>query len=97
MKTKCSTCNGIYAAIGADGLPYFHRCSPLRRLRVLELDGTYSTVAPGTEGVRPVVGERTVDRPNFRDENVAWNPATKQYEPIALGTGVTQVPDNAML
>lgn len=96
MKTKCSTCDGVYDLLGADGLRYYHVCPPLRRLRVRELDGTYSTVVPGTEGVRPVIRDVTIDRPNLRDERRVLDPVTGQPMLIAVGTGVTLVGDNTV-
>lgn len=93
MATKCKTCNGVYDTPTASAVAYFHACPGARRLRVQELDGSYSTVAPGTEGVRPVVGERFVDRPGVRNENVTIDPATGKAATIADGTGVVTVPD----
>jgi hypothetical protein len=62
-------------------------------LRVLELDGTYSTVLPGNEGARRVVAERFVTRPNERNENLQRDPVTGKAAPIAAGKGITSVPD----
>lgn len=93
MPIKCNTCAGIYDAVTPEGLAYFHACPPLRQLRVQELDGTYSTVDPGTQGVRRVVGERFTPRPNRRDENVRLNPTTGKSEPIATGAGVAPATD----
>jgi hypothetical protein len=96
MKTRCATCAGVYDSVSGDGVTFYHRCPPLRVLRVRELDGTYSTVLPGNEGVRPVVMERAIPRPNERDENLQRDPTTGKAVPIATGTGVTSVPDNSI-
>jgi hypothetical protein len=93
MKTQCTTCGGVYDSVSADGVPYFHQCAPVRVLRVLELDGTYSTVLPGNEGARRVVAERFVTRPNERNENLQRAPIGGQAAPIAVGKGITSVPD----
>ena len=96
MKTQCTTCGGVYPAVDDDGAAYFHTCAPLRRLRVDNGDGTFSTVVPGTEGARRIVGEKFVDRPNARNENVVQNPATGAVTIVAPGNGTTVVNDNVI-
>jgi hypothetical protein len=93
MKTKCLTCGGVYDTVSGDGVAFYHQCAPARVLRVQELDGTYSTVLPGNEGVRRVVGERFVNRPNERNENWQRDPSTGKPAAIAAGNGVVTVPD----
>ena len=93
-KLQCVTCGGVYSPVCADGLAYFHTCPPLRRLRVQNLDGTFATVDPGTEGTRRVHGERFVPRPDARNENVVLDPTTGKGAPIAVGKGVTPIADN---
>lgn len=94
MKVQCRTCDGIYAPTLADGTQYFHVCPPLRRLRVRNLDGTFATVAPEDVGLRKIVGERFVDRPNRRDENVRRDPVTGASVIVAEGAGTAPVDDN---
>lgn len=94
MKLQCVTCGGVYDPVAADGLPYFHACPPLRKLRVANVDGTFSTVDPGQEGVRKVHGERFEPRADARNDNVRLDPVTGKGAPIAAGQGVTPIADN---
>jgi hypothetical protein len=49
-RLRCNTCQGEYDDVSDDGVPYFHACPPVTRVRV-KRDGEASTVDLGD--VRP--------------------------------------------
>lgn len=93
MAFKCTTCGGEFAHETAPGVAYYHACPPVLALRVRNLDGSTSIVAPGAEAGRPVVAEVVRDRPQNRDENVVQLDPTRPGTPKAVGRGTTVVPD----
>lgn len=68
---RCNTCGGVYSDVLPDGLRYYHRCPPLRRLVVERAGGRLETVDPiAVTPLDKVLEEIAVDRPETRDENV---------------------------
>lgn len=93
--TKCSSCNGTYTPVQADGTLYFHRCPPLSavELQLAVLGG--KVVLPVTETVADAVNRRVYERPSVRDENLPSTSATDRGRLKLSGLGVTVVADPA--
>lgn len=100
-RLRCISCQGEYDDVGADGVPYFHACPPIARVRIRR-DGQALTVdladlLPTDERIADV----TRERPDRRDENTARAGGEEELDRItgrrrklrARGRGVTVIDD----
>lgn len=89
MRVQCNACKGEYDTVQADGMPYFHVCPGVAAVLVRNKDGSQSYVAPGSEGGRPALGERSFNRADHRDERPIVDPKTQAVHVRSEGAGVT--------
>jgi hypothetical protein len=80
--TKCLTCGGVYAPIGADGVRYFHACPPLSDAEVAVALGVPSNPTLQTAAQQAEIAAAPRARPDARDENIVPGFVSSAEHPV---------------